>query len=171
MLLNYVLPIISFLQFTYANTEIWKLDPSNAIMLNNTSIKPDNNIIPLQINTIPINNISQPNIISFPLSTHPIYIKLSWSAIDPIDNFKILQLYSIVDNKTMLISLNTTLSHSMNYTEQDPLLINLYISNTGSLLTHDLHNIIYYITGIVILLTILYWKFDGVKTLLLHNIL
>lgn len=164
--------LLSIVQLTWANTEIWKLKPSNAPSYNTSNDEHTNihHISPLQINNILINNISDTNLFSFPttpINNNSIYIKLSWSAIDPVQSFKLVQLYSMQDN-SLAFQLNITPSHTINY----PLSINIYIDNTSSasLLTHDLHNILFYIVAIVILLSILYTKCGNINTLLLHNI-
>lgn len=168
--------LLSFIHFTHANTEVWKL---NTVSDTDINIPNDEKLIhhlsPLQINNVLIDNIPTTDNNQFwftvPKSNdNSVYIKLSWSAIDPIQSFTISpQLYSIPNNNndtTIAFSLTVTPSHTINL----PLSINIYIDNTMSLLTHDLHSIVFYIIAVVSLLSIIYIKYGGINSLLLHNI-
>lgn len=174
--LSYVL--LTLLNYVAANTEIWRysiadIKPSKWSHHNSIS----NGIIqPFQINTFYLSNVTSPQFFSLNSTHHDyesIYLKLSWSAIDPIESFSNVNLYSmgnIGDSDFLLLSIEFSFSHDMIYTKDNPLMINLYVDDSGNLITHDLYPIITYITIVVVLLTLIFWKFGGIETLLFNFI-
>lgn len=176
-LLSYI--ILSLLNYASANTEIWRFPITEIIpwTLGHGNINPNGMIQPFQINTFSISNVTNPQFFSLNSTNHhnsgSIYLKLSWSAIDPIESFTNVKLYSIdnmENNDFLLLSIDINFSHDMIYTKDNPLMINLYVDDSGNLITHDLYPIITYITIIILLLTLVFWKFGGIDTLLLNFI-
>lgn len=176
-----VLLVLCVLTFVYANTEIWRFNPSDIGMQDTTNrANKEDNLIhpytlqPLKINTVKVRSSSLSlqsfNIpISIPInsttSRNNIYLKLSWSAIDPVQSFQDVSLHHAGIN-LLYLNMDILLSHEMNYTEEHPLLMNLYIDDTGSLITHDLYPIVAYITVIVLILVAWYITFGGIEQLL-----
>ena len=175
-LLTYI--SLTLLNYVSANTEIWRFQISDikpwTLDQNNINSYPI--IKPFQINTLSIYNVTNPHFCLLNSSSHSnksIYLKLSWSAIDPIESFSNVTLYSldnISKSDLWILSIDINLSHAMKYTNDNPLMLNLYVDDSGNLITYDLYPIITYITIVVLLLTLIFWTFGGIETILLNFI-